>query len=232
MRTRQKRILILAVFIMASFGARLNAQALYSYLDESGYRVLTNIPPVEPVYDLQITGALPEPAPPPVPPAKSTVFDPIIEKYANHYSLDPSLKSIIATESGFNPNAVSPKGARGLMQLMPATAQRLGVSNSFDPEENIRGGVKHFRTLMDNFNNNLTLSLAAYNAGENLVQRLGRVPEIPETRNYIKSITSRLDKKDANPPAEEKPERSPTYRYIDESNIASDQHPAIDMARD
>ncbi len=220
MCARQKLILILAVFFVGCFGARLHAQALYSYLDENGYRVLTNIPPVEPVYDLQITGSLPEPAPPPAPAVKATGFDPIIEKYANHYSLDQSLiKSIIATESGFNPNAVSPKGARGLMQLMPATAERLGVSNSFDPEENIRGGVKHFRTLMDNFNNDLTLSLAAYNAGENLVQRLGRVPEIKETRNYIKSITSRLDKKDTNPPAEEKPERSPTYRYFDESGI-------------
>lgn len=217
---RQKLIPILAVFFVGCCGAQLYAQALYSYLDQNGYRVLTNIPPVQPVYDLQITGSPPEPAPPPTPAVKATVFDPIIEKYAAHYSLDPSLiKSIIATESGFNPNAVSPKGARGLMQLMPATAQRLGVKNSFDPEENIRGGVKHFRTLMDNFNNDLTLSLAAYNAGENLVQRLGRVPEIKETQNYIKMVTSRLDKKDANPSAEEQPERLPTYRYIDESGV-------------
>ncbi len=210
----------MAVVMVGSMGTNVYAQALYSYLDENGYRVLTNIPPVDSVYDLEITGTIPEPPPPPAPPQKSTQFDPIIEKYANHYSLDPSLiKSIIATESAFNPKAVSPKGARGLMQLMPATAQRLGVSNSFDPEENIRGGVKHFRTLMNNFNNDLTLSLAAYNAGENLVQRLGRVPEYKETRNYIKSITSRLEIKDTNPMAEEQPEHPPTYRFVDESGI-------------
>jgi soluble lytic murein transglycosylase-like protein len=78
------------------------------------------------------------------------------------------------------------------MQLMPATAKRLGVQNSFDPEQNIQGGTKHFRFLMDSFNEDLELSLAAYNAGENLVQRLGRVPEIKETLDYVRSITKRF----------------------------------------
>jgi soluble lytic murein transglycosylase-like protein len=219
----QKLAVLLAVIFLAAFSSNLQAQALYSYMDESGFRVYTNIPPVDAVFDLEISGSLPEPPPPPAPVPKSNQFDPIIEKYANHYSLDPTLiKSIIATESGFNPKAVSPKGARGLMQLMPATAQSLGVSNSFDPEDNIRGGVKHFRTLMDNFNNDLKLSLAAYNAGKNRVQRLGRIPEIKETRDYVKSITSRLDKKDTNPPADvaiEEVMHPPAYRFVDESGI-------------
>ena len=211
---------MLGFIFVGILGAEVRGQALYSYTDENGYRVFTNIAPVNQVYDLEITGSLPEPPPPPARQLKSTSFDPIIEKYANHYSLDASLiKSIIATESGFNPRAVSPKGARGLMQLMPATAARLGVSNSFDPEENIRGGVKHFRFLMDNFNNDLTLSLAAYNAGENLVQRLGRVPEYKETRNYIQSVTGRLEKKDPEQAAEEEPKNPPTYRFVDESGV-------------
>ena len=220
MNIRQERLLLLTVIFLGIFCTNSSGQALYSYLDENGYRVLTNIPPVDPVSDLEVTGALPEPPPAPAPPLKSSSFDPLIEKYANHYSLDPSLiKSIIATESGFNPRAVSPKGARGLMQLMPATAERLGVSNSFDPEQNIRGGVKHFRTLMDSFNNDITLSLAAYNAGENLVQRLGRVPQIRETRNYIQSVTSRLEMKDTDPAAEQEPAPAMMYRFVDESGV-------------
>jgi soluble lytic murein transglycosylase-like protein len=223
MYIRHSLAIILAVLFLAAFSDNLQAQALYSYTDESGFRVYTNIPPVDAVYDLEISGSLPEPPPPPAPVPKSSMFDPIINKYANHYSLDPTLiKSIIETESGFNPKAISPKGARGLMQLMPATAQRLGVSNSFDPEDNIRGGVKHFRSLMDNFNNDLKLSLAAYNAGENRVQRLGRIPEIKETRDYVKSITSRLEKIDTNPPAEAAAEEAihpPAYRFVDGSGI-------------
>jgi hypothetical protein len=219
MRIKQLFLFLLPVISIGILSADVLGQALYSYTDENGSQVFTNIAPVKPVFDLQITGEVP--AVPESPTAtKSSSYDAIIEKYANHYSLDPSLiRSIIATESGFNPRAVSPKGARGLMQLMPATAERLGVSNSFDPEQNIHGGVKHFRSLMDNFNNNLTLSLAAYNAGENLVQRLGRVPEIKETRNYIQSVTSRLEKKDEDTPTEVAPEHPPTYRFIDESGV-------------
>jgi hypothetical protein len=207
----------LAAFLV--LGGNSFGQALYSYIDENGTQVFTNIPPVGNVYDLKITGT---PLPPPAPAASgpnSTRFDPIIEKYAADYQLDPSLiRSIIATESAFNPKAVSSKGARGLMQLMPATAERLGVKNSFDPEQNIHGGVKHFRLLMNSFNNNLELSLAAYNAGENLVQRLGRVPAIRETREYVQSITKRYGKQ-ADSQAQETPENPPTFRFVDESGV-------------
>lgn len=194
------------------------AQALYSYVDESGVQVFTNVPPVGRVSNLEVTGKPEVPnLPPPPPSRRSEQFGPIIEKYAAEHNLDPSLiRSIIAQESGFNPNAVSPKGARGLMQLMPATAARLGVTDSFDPEQNIRGGIRHFRRLMDNFNNDLTLSLAAYNAGENLVQRLGRVPAIKETRDYVKSITEKYGKLDANVQAAGK-SYTPPYRFVDES---------------
>jgi len=220
MHTRQFLPFLLAVMSLGIFSADLHGQNYCSYMDEDGTLVFTNIPPVKPVCDMQITGSVPSETSQQPPEEKVGSFDAIIEKYANHYSLDPSLiRSIIATESGFNPKAVSPKGARGLMQLMPSTAERLGVTNSFDPEQNIRGGVKHLRFLMDNFNNDLTLSLAAYNAGENLVQRLGRVPEIKETRNYIQSITSRLEKKTSDTATQQVPEHPPTYKFTDESGV-------------
>jgi hypothetical protein len=203
----------------------LFSQTLYAYLDENGTRVFTNIAPTSPVTDLKITGAVPTPAPTPSPApsnSKSEAYNSIIEKYASDYHLDASLiKSIIATESGFNPKAISPKGARGLMQLMPATAEQLGVSNSFDPEQNIQGGVKHLRSLMDSFNDDISLSLAAYNAGENRVQRLGRIPPIKETQNYVQSVTKLYNKSksEPKPQAQEEVKQPSLFRFIDDSGV-------------
>jgi hypothetical protein len=213
--------ILLAVGISCGSTRDLFGQMPNSYLNENGDRVYTNIPPVSRANDLKINDSAPiQPSPTENPAPKSGRFDPIIEKYARHYQLDPSLiRSIIATESGFNPAAVSSKGARGLMQLMPSTAARLGVLNSFDPEQNIRGGVKHFRSLLDTFNNNLALSLAAYNAGENLVQRLGRVPEIKETREYVKSVTGRYGKKELSAQTQEEQRNPAIYRFVDESGV-------------
>ncbi len=210
--------LLCLAFAVKSFG-----QTLYSYLDENGDRVFTNIAPVGSVPGLKISGAPQTIVSPPAgaAPGMPNGFDPIIEKYASDYQIDPHLiRSIIAQESGFNPQAISPKGARGLMQLMPATAARLGVKNSFDPEQNIQGGVKHFKSLMDSFNNNLELSLAAYNAGENLVQRLGRVPEIKETRDYVQSITKRYGKKELASQTQTIPDHPPIFRFTDETGTS------------
>jgi soluble lytic murein transglycosylase len=213
--------LLVAATAIFAFESNLFSQVLYSYIDGNGIQNFTNVAPLGPVSDLKITGALPQPPLQSDSKGKSGNFDPLIEKYAADYGFEPSLiRSIIATESGFNPKAVSPKGARGLMQLMPETATRLGVRNSFDPEQNIQGGVKHFRFLMDNFNNNLELSLAAYNAGENLVQKLGRVPAIQETRDYVQSVTKRYGKKEIKSQAQaQEPPRPETLRFMDESGI-------------
>jgi soluble lytic murein transglycosylase-like protein len=129
------------------------------------------------------------------------------------------IQSIIATESGFNPNAVSSKGARGLMQLMPETANRLGVKDSFDPEQNIHAGIRHLRSLMDTFNNNLDLSLAAYNAGENLVLRLGRIPSYKETIDYVQSVISRYRERLANTLDPIDSPNSLTFRYFDDAGV-------------
>lgn len=209
--------ILLAVFALES---NLFGQGIYSYFDESGVQVFTNIPPVNRALDLKVTGNIPAPRPSGDPKSKLQSYDSIISKYADRYQLDPALlRSIIATESGFNPKAVSSKGARGLMQLMPATAARLGVSNAFDPEQNIKGGAKHFRSLLDSFDNSLTLSLAAYNAGENLVQRLGRVPAIRETYDYVQSVTRRYGKKELSTQAQETARIPSMYRFVDEAGV-------------
>lgn len=116
-------------------------------------------------------------------------YDREIRRIGAMYNVDPSLiKAIIHTESYFDYQAVSRAGAQGLMQLMPDTAQDLQVSNPFDPHENIDGGTRYFRYLLDSFNNDLILSLAAYNAGPGLVTRTGGVPRIPETLSYINKV--------------------------------------------
>jgi soluble lytic murein transglycosylase-like protein len=116
-------------------------------------------------------------------------FDKIIHKLCKKYDLGvPLIKAIIKAESGFNPLAVSKKGAQGLMQLMPFTARELNIVNPFDPQENLEGGISHLKTLYDKFNGDLPLVLAAYNAGENAVLRDNGVPPFAETHNYIKRV--------------------------------------------
>jgi soluble lytic murein transglycosylase-like protein len=114
-------------------------------------------------------------------------YDPIIERYALLYGVNPTLiRAVIQVESDFNPNTVSKKGARGLMQLIPATAKRYGVDKIHDPEQNIRGGVKYLSDLMAMFAGDLPRVLAAYNAGENAVIRHGGIPPYQETATYVK----------------------------------------------
>lgn len=113
----------------------------------------------------------------------------LIEKYAEKNGLDAEfVKAVVKQESGFNPNATSHCGAMGLMQLMPSTAQGLGVTNAYDAEQNIQGGTKYLKGLMDRFDNNKSLALAAYNAGPNAVKKYGGIPPYMETQNYVKSV--------------------------------------------
>ncbi len=122
----------------------------------------------------------------------STRYDREIYRIGRRYNVDPPLiKAIIHTESAFDNRAVSRCGAQGLMQLMPETAEELQVANPFNPHENIDGGTRYFRYLLDNFNEDLILSLAAYNAGPGLVSRTGGVPRIPETLQYINRVLKR-----------------------------------------
>lgn len=126
--------------------------------------------------------------------SRSEIND-LISKYSDKNGLDEDfVKAVINQESGFNPNATSKCGAMGLMQLMPSTAQGLGVKDAYDVEQNIEGGTKYLKGLMDRFNNDKSLALAAYNAGPNAVKKYGGIPPYAETQNYVKSILSKYDK--------------------------------------
>ncbi len=138
-------------------------------------------PSVDPNYQQLARGRL----------VSNSSIDKAIEEAALRHNVDPNLvRAIVKVESNFNPTAVSRKGAMGLMQLMPATARQLRVSNPFDPAQNVDAGVRHLKGLLDSFHGDIGLSLAAYNAGEGAVQRNGGVPPYAETRNYVKRITS------------------------------------------
>ena len=115
----------------------------------------------------------------------------LIDRTAQKYGIDEKLvRALVKQESGFNPNAKSHAGALGLMQLMPSTAEGLGVKNPLDPVQNVEGGVKYLKSMLDRFNGNTILALAAYNAGPNAVKKYGGVPPYKETQNYVRSILS------------------------------------------
>lgn len=127
-----------------------------------------------------------------------TDLNEMVNEASGRYRLDPDLvNSVIKAESGFNVRAVSPKGAQGLMQLMPGTATQLGVPNAFDPQANVEGGTKYLRELLEKYNFDLVKALAAYNAGPQKVERFGGVPPYYETRAYVARVVKDFNKKKA-----------------------------------
>lgn len=202
-------LLVVALSMAAAPGARAD---IYRYVDDEGVIHFSNIPEDRHTRRVVKETYRPRPSASPAsfsnPPDDSdkargryreadasgdeTPYADIITRKCEKYDVDPTLvKSIIRAESGFNPRAVSPKGAKGLMQLMPSTADYMGVADIFDPEDNIEGGVKYFRYLLDNFGGDVELSVAAYNCGEGRVARNGNcIPEIKETKNYVKKVMS------------------------------------------
>jgi len=184
-----------SLFVVATllFGAALTGHGdIYKYVDPEGVIHLTNVPTQHNVpyvlimkekrVIIQLKGDV-------------TRYDDLIARASERYRVDSALiKAIIKAESNFDHRAVSPKGARGLMQLMPATAATLQVKDSFHPDNNIDGGVRYLSYLMSLFNGNLPLVLAAYNAGENAVLRYNnRIPPYQETQTYVRRVLHHLD---------------------------------------
>jgi soluble lytic murein transglycosylase-like protein len=146
----------------------------------------------------------------------------LILEVAGRYGVDPGLvKAVIQAESNFYPYAVSRKGARGLMQLMPGTAARYGVQNIFDPRDNVQGGVHYLRDLLDLFNDDLRLTIAAYNAGENRVQAINDVPNFMETQNYVGRVLALYHGDNSYTPVQAnwKPRVVSYYKYVDQKGV-------------
>jgi soluble lytic murein transglycosylase-like protein len=186
------RLTIFVAILLGTSTAAANPK-IYTYLDAQGQRHYTDVPdnnryrllvlsPHDRTasgdrYDFQLL-------------AKATQYDSIIEQAAVSAALEPNLlRAVIVVESGFNSRAVSKRGAVGLMQLMPATASRYGVSNPYDARQNVHGGARYLKFLIDHFGHDVRLALAAYNAGENAVERNGgQIPPFSETMAYVPRV--------------------------------------------
>ena len=189
--------LMLAVL---SFSASGNAD-IYKFVDDEGVIHLTNIPKHD-EYKRIITEHTIQ---------RKASFSQLIRSASSKYGIDPSLiNAMITVESNWDSTAVSRKGAIGLMQIMPTTADDMQILNPFDPAQNIEAGTRYLRFLLDRFNGELDLALAAYNAGPTTVERSGGVPAIAETRKYIRKVLS-IHNKQYHPP------RAKIYKVTDDS---------------
>ena len=180
----------LTLTLLATATAGLAQADIYSFVDTAGVTHFTNVP-VDGRYRLLLATAPAERAARPENwVGKSAIFEPLIQRAARSQALPPELvRAVIVVESAFNPRAVSRRGAVGLMQLRPATARRYGVADAFDPEQNISAGVRYLRDLLARYGNDLELTLAAYNAGEDAVERYGhQIPPFSETRHYVPTV--------------------------------------------
>ena len=178
-------IILILLFIIQTYGkySFLNAaDQIYSYIDDKGRIVYTNLPSVS-FKELELNEE------------KIKKYQNTIETIAAHYQVDSKLiNAIIIAESNYNPKAISRKGAKGIMQLMPSTAERYGVRSIFDPVDNIIGGVKYLKDLLIIFDGDLRYALAAYNAGENMVKQYNGIPPFKETKEYVEKVLRLYEK--------------------------------------
>lgn len=163
---------------------------IYAYTGPDGAVSLSNVPPDDRYTVLVAAPRAPAATSNNPGPARKTRYEKVVEEVSRAYGLESALvHAVIAVESGYDPKAVSKKGAAGLMQLMPATAKRYGVADAFDPAQNLRGGANYLRDLLDLFGSDVSLALAAFNAGEGAVMRHGnRIPPYRETLRYVPKV--------------------------------------------
>jgi hypothetical protein len=174
----KKIILISLILIVWSFSASCHAD-IYKYVDEDGVIHLTNMPNGDHFKKIMSENIV----------DRRSSYNQMIRSASFKYDIEPSLiKALITVESNWDSSAVSKKGAIGLMQIMPATATDMKIINPYDPGQNIEAGTRYLRFMLDRFEGNLALALAAYNAGPTTVEKSGGVPAIAETRNYIKKV--------------------------------------------
>lgn len=181
------------LYASAAFAAKI-----YVYERSDGSRLITDHRHIEAGYRLVKSYGVDDEGRATIRPQRSrrlrpiaSRFDPLIRNTASRFGVDAALvKAVVHVESGFDPYAVSSKGASGLMQLMPQTASRYGVRRIFDPRQNITGGVRYLQYLLSEFAGNTRLALAGYNAGENAVTRYNGIPPYPETRGYVAQVMS------------------------------------------
>ncbi len=219
---RLTRLLLACAFVSAAAPHALRAEYInlrsgqqlhvtsYQLVGEK-YRLQVGAGVVEvPAADVVSIAPEDEFAPVPPPAVATAPYLEIVKAAAARYSVDADLiSSVIAAESNFDAKAISKRNARGLMQLLPETAAHFGVQNIFDPQENIDAGTHYLRDLLQRYNNDLALALAAYNAGPERVQQFGRVPPYAETVSYIRRVKRAYDKSKSGVPIEPAPKTSP-----------------------
>jgi soluble lytic murein transglycosylase len=209
---------ILALGAIAALSPGALEAGTFRHVDEAGVVHYTNVPP-----DARYQ-QIPEPAP--APRSAEAPASPALARFAEHirataarYGVDHRLvEAVIVVESGGNPRAVSPKGATGLMQLMPQRAAQLGVRNAFDPYQNLDGGIRHLRDLLERFDGDVALALAAYNAGEEAVRSYRGIPPYRETQHYVRRIRALYGAAglmlDSGTPAPPRPGPAPVYQAV------------------
>jgi soluble lytic murein transglycosylase-like protein len=174
---------LFGLLILTVLSVTTTQAEIYQYVSPNGTISLTNVPSDARYRKIDVESARFHSI------LSERELEPVIKRHSSQQQLHPALiRAIIKAESNFDPRAISRAGAIGLMQLMPQTAVRLDVRDMFDPDENVGGGTKYLRQLLDRFHGNLPLALAAYNAGENIVDRYQSLPPIDETRQYVRKV--------------------------------------------
>ena len=174
--------LLISIAIIMVVSETSSFADIYKHVDKAGVAHFTNIPG-----NNDYTRIMTEPATP----SRTNNYDHIIRRKSDKYNVEPAIiKAVITAESNWDPQAISKKGAIGLMQLMPSTAKEMKITDPYDPEENIEAGTRYLRYLLDRFKEDLDLALAAYNAGPSRVEKAGGIPSILETKTFVRSVKS------------------------------------------